>query len=266
MNGWSALDRFLRTDPRDVGCEQAMEMLHVYAGLVASGERAEQRYPGIGAPAGVRPVRGGLRGAAGRAPRRSAVAGICAARGWPDRGTACRSPWTDRSRPPSPARIMPVPGRLEFAGATCWLVWVESGWAAASFLPFVRVRRYPPRSVPSCPDTPQGGSCGIFTGPGWDRGETTGSYEPVVSPSPPAFRLADGADCAVRCRFPFCLLCRALAGTRPGGVGSCPWGSSGYLCITGSSRHRPGCQGWRLSTTRPRHLPHGRSLRTPLRR
>ena len=49
MNGWSALDRFLRTDPRDVGCEQAMEMLHVYAELVASGELAEERYPGIGA-------------------------------------------------------------------------------------------------------------------------------------------------------------------------------------------------------------------------
>jgi hypothetical protein len=49
MNGWSALDRFLRTDPRDVGCDQAMEMLHVYAELVASGELAEQRYPGIAA-------------------------------------------------------------------------------------------------------------------------------------------------------------------------------------------------------------------------
>jgi len=47
MNAWPALDRFLRTDPRDVGCAQAMEMLHVYAELVASGEPAEQRYPGI---------------------------------------------------------------------------------------------------------------------------------------------------------------------------------------------------------------------------
>ena len=49
MNGWPALDRFLRTDPRDVGCAQAMEMLHVYAELIASGELAEQRYPGIAA-------------------------------------------------------------------------------------------------------------------------------------------------------------------------------------------------------------------------
>jgi hypothetical protein len=49
MNGRSALERFLRTDPRDVGCDQAMEMLHVYAELVASGEPAEQRYPGIAA-------------------------------------------------------------------------------------------------------------------------------------------------------------------------------------------------------------------------
>jgi len=49
MNGWSALDRFLRTDPRDVGCGQAMEMLHIYAELVAAGDPAEQRYPGIAA-------------------------------------------------------------------------------------------------------------------------------------------------------------------------------------------------------------------------
>ena len=49
MNGWSALDRFLRTDPCDVGCEHAMEMLHVYAELVASGEPAEEWYPGIAA-------------------------------------------------------------------------------------------------------------------------------------------------------------------------------------------------------------------------
>jgi len=49
MNGWSALDRFLRTDPQDVGCARAMEMLDVYAELVAAGgpAEAEQRYPGI---------------------------------------------------------------------------------------------------------------------------------------------------------------------------------------------------------------------------
>ena len=47
MNGWPELDRFLRTDPRDVGCARAMEMLHVYVELVAAGEPAEQRYPGI---------------------------------------------------------------------------------------------------------------------------------------------------------------------------------------------------------------------------
>lgn len=47
MTGWPHLDRFLRTDPRDVGCAEAMDMLHVYAELVAAGEPAEQRYPGI---------------------------------------------------------------------------------------------------------------------------------------------------------------------------------------------------------------------------
>ena len=49
MNDRSALDRFLRTDPRDVGCDQAMEMLHVYADLVVAGEPAHERYPGIAA-------------------------------------------------------------------------------------------------------------------------------------------------------------------------------------------------------------------------
>jgi len=49
MNGWPALDRFLRTDPRDVGCAEAMQMLHVYAELATAGEPVAQRYPGIAA-------------------------------------------------------------------------------------------------------------------------------------------------------------------------------------------------------------------------
>ena len=49
MNDWRALDRFLQTDPRDVGCDNAMAMLHVYADLAAEGARAEERYPGIAA-------------------------------------------------------------------------------------------------------------------------------------------------------------------------------------------------------------------------
>jgi len=49
MDGWSALDRFLAADPRDVGCAQAMELLHIYAELVAAGAPAERRYPGIAA-------------------------------------------------------------------------------------------------------------------------------------------------------------------------------------------------------------------------
>lgn len=49
MNGWSELDHFLRTDPSDVGCEEAMAMLHVYVELVAQGSGAEERYPGIAA-------------------------------------------------------------------------------------------------------------------------------------------------------------------------------------------------------------------------
>jgi hypothetical protein len=47
MNGWSALDRFLQTDPRDVGCAEAMDLLHVYAELAAADAAAAERYPGI---------------------------------------------------------------------------------------------------------------------------------------------------------------------------------------------------------------------------
>jgi hypothetical protein len=48
MNGHPELDRFLRTDPRDVGCDQAMAMLHVYVDLVAQDAGATaQRYPGL---------------------------------------------------------------------------------------------------------------------------------------------------------------------------------------------------------------------------
>jgi hypothetical protein len=42
------LDAFLRTDPRDVGCGEAMELLHIYAELyLADPEAARRRYPGI---------------------------------------------------------------------------------------------------------------------------------------------------------------------------------------------------------------------------
>jgi hypothetical protein len=49
MNRDSALQRFLATDPKDVGCEQALELLHIYAELVASDAAAQERYPGIAA-------------------------------------------------------------------------------------------------------------------------------------------------------------------------------------------------------------------------
>ena len=49
MNAWTALDRFLQTDPRDVGCGEAMELLHLYAELAATDAQATQRHPGIAA-------------------------------------------------------------------------------------------------------------------------------------------------------------------------------------------------------------------------
>ncbi|MEU7936191.1 hypothetical protein ACFYOK_28195 [Microbispora bryophytorum] len=48
MNGWDELDRFLGTDPRDVGCAKAMDLLHVYVELVTRDpEATRRRYPGI---------------------------------------------------------------------------------------------------------------------------------------------------------------------------------------------------------------------------
>jgi hypothetical protein len=44
------IEAFLATDPRDVGCEEAMEMLDVYAELCVGDPAAtEQLYPGIAA-------------------------------------------------------------------------------------------------------------------------------------------------------------------------------------------------------------------------
>jgi len=49
-DGESPLDRFLRTDPADVGCGEAMAVLHVYAELVERDPLlAEQRYAGVAA-------------------------------------------------------------------------------------------------------------------------------------------------------------------------------------------------------------------------
>lgn len=52
MTGRAELERFLDTDPRDVGCAQALHLLHVYIELVlddASGSEAARRYPGVAA-------------------------------------------------------------------------------------------------------------------------------------------------------------------------------------------------------------------------
>jgi hypothetical protein len=51
VTGWPELDQFLRTDPRDVGCDQALRILHVYVDLVLSDteQTAARRYPGVAA-------------------------------------------------------------------------------------------------------------------------------------------------------------------------------------------------------------------------
>jgi hypothetical protein len=51
MSDLDRLDRFLRADPSDVGCDEAMAVLHVYVDFVAADgdEEAAGRYPGVAA-------------------------------------------------------------------------------------------------------------------------------------------------------------------------------------------------------------------------
>jgi hypothetical protein len=50
MNSWPVLDRFLQTDPRDAGCDKAMELLHIYGEIVVADPLgADRRYPEVAA-------------------------------------------------------------------------------------------------------------------------------------------------------------------------------------------------------------------------
>ena len=49
MSERERLETFLRTDPRDVGCDEAMAVLHIYVDLIVAGEDAAGRYPGVAA-------------------------------------------------------------------------------------------------------------------------------------------------------------------------------------------------------------------------
>lgn len=49
MSDLDRLERFLQTDLRDVGCDEAVAVLHVYVDLVAAGQDAAGRYPGVAA-------------------------------------------------------------------------------------------------------------------------------------------------------------------------------------------------------------------------
>jgi hypothetical protein len=44
---WSRLDAFLQTDPHDAGCDATMEMLDIYAELLARGSIPSERFPGL---------------------------------------------------------------------------------------------------------------------------------------------------------------------------------------------------------------------------
>jgi hypothetical protein len=49
MSDLERLERFLRTDPRDAGCDEAMAVLHIYVDLALAGGDAPERYPGVAA-------------------------------------------------------------------------------------------------------------------------------------------------------------------------------------------------------------------------
>jgi hypothetical protein len=47
MTDWPGFDRFLRTDPQDVGCDEALRVLHVYVDLMSAGHDPSVRFPGV---------------------------------------------------------------------------------------------------------------------------------------------------------------------------------------------------------------------------
>jgi hypothetical protein len=49
MNGRSALDRFLRTDSLDAGCDGTFELLDLYVEERLAGRSPEERFPGVAA-------------------------------------------------------------------------------------------------------------------------------------------------------------------------------------------------------------------------
>lgn len=49
MTGWPGLDRLLAVDAADGGCAHAMELLHVYAELLAADRDAAAQHPAVAA-------------------------------------------------------------------------------------------------------------------------------------------------------------------------------------------------------------------------
>ena len=49
MTGFAQLQQFLETDPADVGCAEAMNVLHVYVELALAGENPKRELPGVAA-------------------------------------------------------------------------------------------------------------------------------------------------------------------------------------------------------------------------
>lgn len=44
---WQQFERFLATDPRDIGCDEAIGVMHVYVDLLADGADPIKTFPGM---------------------------------------------------------------------------------------------------------------------------------------------------------------------------------------------------------------------------
>jgi hypothetical protein len=89
MSDWNALCEFLRTDPRDVGCDLALDALHVYVEVAVAGENPRSFSQGwrhtcsrvvraqkTTAPCCAQYVNSGATNTADRRPLRFATAGV----------------------------------------------------------------------------------------------------------------------------------------------------------------------------------------------
>ena len=119
MTGWTALGRFLNTDPRDVGCEHAMALLHIYVELgLADPANAAEQYPGVLVHL---EASGGLLRGLSRAACRDFVHGLTATSSPVDiEPRSLRLPGVRPGRRRPPLSPRPAPELAPFSAAGTW--------------------------------------------------------------------------------------------------------------------------------------------------